>query len=498
MRQSVVVVLILTALVATAGMLLVPDLFTGDALPITRWSEADEIVVEARAEDTDLAVGEAFAPQTQREEVEVEALGADERTELTLRGRVVDRYRAPVASAKVWLDFGRGGQRGRGDRSRRVPEPVQTDSDGRFAFQGQAFRNLRVNLLVVHGTHAPTQFDRNLGEVGSELDLGELVVTDGGELIGRVTDLGGNGIPAAAVQLQPDSDNWMRFQRDRESLLPAQATDNNGYYRFANVTAGDWRVAATAKRYENGTSDSATAIDNQRTEVADILLGPGFELAGIVMDRQGQPIVDAEVAARPRRQPDNTGGGRGGRGGRGARGGPGGGGGGGNDYRTQTDAQGRFLLEHLPDALVDLSAQKQGYLDAQLTELDPEQTQPVYLTMEDGLQIRGSVTDVVANAPVTRFSVRAQWRRALPADAGVETEIQTLVQQMRDGNVDEATRAQLQNRMQTLRGQLRGNTGGGPFGMAGGGPDAQGGRGGRDRGARAEDHPGGAFVATGL
>ena len=173
MRQSVVVVLILTALVATAGMLLVPDLFTGDALPITRWSEADEIVVEARAEDTDLAVGEAFAPQTQREEVEVEALGADERTELTLRGRVVDRYRAPVASAKVWLDFGRGGQRGRGDRSRRVPEPVQTDSDGRFAFQGQAFRNLRVNLLVVHGTHAPTQFDRNLGEVGSELDLGE-------------------------------------------------------------------------------------------------------------------------------------------------------------------------------------------------------------------------------------------------------------------------------------------------------------------------------------
>ncbi|MEQ1634689.1 MAG: carboxypeptidase-like regulatory domain-containing protein, partial [Planctomycetota bacterium] len=499
MRQSVVVVLLLTALVAAAGLLLVPDLFSGDDLPITRWNEADEIVVEARDSEAEVATSESFAADTQRQEVEVDSLSNEERTELTLRGRVVDRFRGPVADAKVWLDFGRGGQRGRGDRARRVPEPVQTDSDGRFAFQGQTFRNLRVSLLVVHGKHAPTQFERNLGEVGSELDLGELVVTDGGELIGRVTDLGGNGIAAAEVRLQPDNDNWMRFQRDRDALLPAQATDNNGYYRFVHVTGGDWRVSATAKHYENGTSESATAIDGQRTEVQDILLGPGFELAGIVMDRAGQPIADAEVQARPRRQQNENGGGRGGRGGRGGpAGGPGGGGPGNNnnDYRTKSDAQGRFLLEHLPDALVDLTAQKKGYLDARLDSLDPEQTQPVYLTMEDGLQIRGTVMDAVANAAVLRFAVRAQWRRSLPVDAGVEADMQALMQQMRDGALDETARAQLRDRMQTLRGQMRGQGGGAMFGPGGGG--GPGGRGGRDANTIQEDHPGGVFVATGL
>jgi hypothetical protein len=220
----------------------------------------------------------------------------------------------------------------------------------------ETFKNLRINLLVVHGQHAPTQFDRNLGEVGSELDLGELAVNDGGELLGRVVDLSGNGIPFAEVRLQADGDNWMRFQRDRDDVLTAQQTDANGYYRFANAASGEWRIAASAKKHENGTSEQVEAAENQRTEVPDLILGPGFELAGVVMDRLGKPIADAEVVARPRNQNNN------GRGGRGGRGGPGGQfGGGGNEQSTKTDADGRFFLERLPDSLLDLTAQKKGY-----------------------------------------------------------------------------------------------------------------------------------------
>lgn len=496
MQKPAVVVVLLSALAVAASILLVPDLLGGgDDVPVGRWSPADEVVVDARGEDPEAATAEALAGQDlQRSQIESDDLGVDERTELTLRGRVVDRFRAPVAAANVWLDFGRGGPRGfgGGGRDRRVPDPVRTDADGRFAFQGQTFRNLRVTLLVTHSTHAPGQFDRNLGEVGTELDLGELVVASGGELIGRVVGVGGHAIPGAEVRLQPDGENPLRFQRDREQLLKPVETDSNGFYRFANVAAGDWRVAGTARRHENGTSDPATAVDEQRTEVADLVLGPGYELAGVVLDRAGQPVAEAEVTARPRRNNEN-GGGRGGRGGRG--GDPFG-----NDFRTRTDAQGRFAIDHLPDALIDVGAQKTGYLPASVAEVDPEQSQPLFLTLEDGLRIQGHVTDAVANAPVTRFSVRAQWRRPLPVDGRVEADLQAIVQQMRDGNLDEATRNQLRERMQTLRAQTR--SGGGPGGP--GGPQGgRGGRGGQRGGAgndrdRAEDHPGGDFVETGL
>ncbi|MEY4828350.1 MAG: hypothetical protein RLZZ562_146, partial [Planctomycetota bacterium] len=442
MRNRSFVFLLLAAFVVAGGALLAPGLIGAGDAPVVRWSASEEIAVEAQADNADTAVAEAFGADSQREQVATaDELATGDRTELLLRGRVVNRFGAPVREAKVWLDFGRGGQRARGGRDRRVPEPVKTDADGRFAFQGQTFKNLRINLLVVHGQHAPTQFDRNLGEVGSELDLGELAVNDGGELLGRVVDLSGNGIPFAEVRLQADGDNWMRFQRDRDDVLAAQQTDANGYYRFANAVSGEWRIAASAKKHENGTSEQVEAAENQRTEVPDLILGPGFELAGVVMDRLGKPIAEAEVVARPRNQNNN------GRGGRGGRGGPGGQfGGGGNEQSTKTDADGRFFLERLPDSLLDLTAQKKGYLRANLAELDPEHTQPVYLTLEDGLAIQGVVSDAVAGSPVQRYSVTVQWTRALPAPGQTQEDFRALMERMRDPNLDEATRNELRTR----------------------------------------------------
>ena len=494
MRNRSFVFLLLAAFVVAGGALLAPGLIgTGDA-PVVRWSASEEIAIEAQADNADAAVAEALGTDSQREQVATaDELATGDRTELLLRGRVVNRFGAPVREAKVWLDFGRGGQRVRGGRDRRVPEPVKTDADGRFAFQGQTFKNLRINLLVVHGQHAPTQFDRNLGEVGSELDLGELAVNDGGELLGRVVDLGGNGIPFAEVRLQADGDNWMRAQRDRDDVLPAQQTDANGYYRFANAASGDWRIAASAKKHENGTSEQVEASENQRTEVPDLILGPGFELAGVVMDRLGKPIADAEVVARPRNQNNNGRGGRGGRGGQF--------GGGGNEQSTKTDADGRFFLERLPDSLLDLTAQKKGYLRASLSELDPEQSQPVYLTLEDGLAIQGVVTDAVAGEPVQRYAVTVQWTRALSIPGQTQEDVRALMERMRDPNLDDATRNELRTRMQTMRQQMGGNGGFGGGGF-GGGNDAQNGRGGRGNGggrdARAERHPDGTFRETGL
>src|SRR5262245_47850418 len=184
MRQATVLTVLVVGLAATVALLVVPSLFGSPAAPTATWDTKDEIAV-ATADAVDPAEA-ALNPADQAREMllagdDDDALG--ERTQVLLRGRVVDRFHQPVREARIWLDFGRGGPGfQRGQQQRRVPEPVQSDAEGRFAFQGQTFRNLRIMLTVAHRVHAPTHFERNLGEVQAEMDLGELMVTDGGEL----------------------------------------------------------------------------------------------------------------------------------------------------------------------------------------------------------------------------------------------------------------------------------------------------------------------------
>jgi len=143
----------------SAGAMLVPQWLAEDDVPLVRWDAKDEVEVAAAEADTETG-GALAADGVERIAVEGDggATPPDEaRVALILRGRVVDKFQAPVAAATVWLDFGRGGQRGGGPgaRQRRVPDPVQSDRDGRFAFQGQTFRNLRVSLQVAHANHGP-------------------------------------------------------------------------------------------------------------------------------------------------------------------------------------------------------------------------------------------------------------------------------------------------------------------------------------------------------
>jgi hypothetical protein len=371
-----------------------------------------------------------------------------------------------------------------------------TDREGRFAFQGQTFRNLQVTLQVLHRTHALGHFEKDIGDVGSEVDLGELVLNQGGELRGRVTDLDGNGIAAAALQLMPENGNQLRFARDRERLLAGATTDANGFFRCVNVPNGDWSVNAVAKRHTEARSPRFVIEEEQLVEIDDIRLGPGYEITGYVKSVQGQPIAKATVVMRGENRNRNPGGGArspdGGGGGR--AGGPGSGPG--REHRATTDEQGRFFLEHLPGVSMRLETSADGYLDNTLTGIDATSTPPVLVTLQDGLRISGVVRDA-DGTPVTSFAVRAFRIRGLAQPARNAANFDDVIAQMRDGNIDEATRAQLRSRAEgfreTMVGEARRGRGVGPPDGGGGG----GGPGSRDLG-RPERHAGGAFVLTGL
>ena len=500
MQKQTAILLIGVLFLLGAGGLVVQQTLVESETPVGRWTTADEVEVPAAPEA-------AGAPLPEGSELERTAVdpevrdGGEQRVAVILRGRVVDKFTQPVAEARVWLDFGRGGQRGgQQNRQRRVPEPVMTDREGRFAFQGQTFRNLQVTLQILHRTHALGHFEKDIGDVGSEVDLGELVLNQGGELRGRVTDLDGNGVAAAELQLNPENGNQLRFARDRERLLAGATTDANGYFRCVNVPNGGWSVSAVAKRHTEGRSPTFVVEEELLVEIDDIRLGPGYEITGYVKSVPGQPIAKATVVMRSENRNRNPGGGGrgpeggGGRGGGGGAGGGPGAGEGGREHRATTDEQGRFFLEHLPGASMRLETSADGYLDNTLTGIDPTSSPPVLVTLQDGLRIAGAVRDADAT-PVTMFAVRAIRIRGLPQPARSASNFDDIAP--RDGNVDVARRAQQRARAEDLRESMvaegrRGVRGiGPPDGGGGGGPGV------RDLG-RPERHAGGTFVLTGL
>ncbi len=506
MHHRTVTLVIGVLLLIAGGAVVAPWILGGDEAPILRWSATDETEVPpepGEVEAANLDAGDA------RTAIELEGNGgaADERVEVVLRGRVVDKFRSPVADATVWLDFGRGGPRGggQGNRQRRVPDPVTTDAEGRFAFQGQTFRNLRVWLQVAHQRHAVGVFDRDVGNVTTAVDLGDLTLMAGGEVRGRVTDLEGNGIAGAELRLQPENGNTLRQLRDREKLLPPFTTDTNGYYRRPYLAAGDWSLTATAKRHTEGRSGTFAVEEDQAADVDDIRLGPGFEATGIVRNREGQPIAKAAVSMQSEPRPRNGNDGQEGAPGANGRQGPGGRGGpgtwfGGREHRTTTDDQGRFFLEHLPGVAMRLDVDADGYLDYRQNGIDPTLGVLLQVTMQDGLRIEGRVRDA-DGTPVTLFAMRAVRLRGLPTPGQGNLDVNAVMNQLRQGNLDEATRASLRAQFEGQAGNLRemfgregGRGGRGPVGP--GGPD--GGRQNlRDLG-KAERHDDGRFVATGL
>jgi hypothetical protein len=498
-KQTLLLVLGATCLLA-ASALLVPLWLGNDDAPLMRWQAQDELDLP------DPAAESAEAPIVEGAAIDRVAVfgddGADDepRVDLLLRGRVVDKFGAPVVDAKVWLDFGRMGQRGGpGGRQRRVPDPVQTDREGRFAFAGQTFRNLRVSMQVAHRNHAPGLFDKDLGEVGKEYDIGDLKLDNGGEVLGRVTDLGSNAVRGAAVRLQPENGNRLRMLRDRANLIAAAETDANGYFRLPHVAAGDWTVTVLAANHTEGRSPTFAVEEDLRVDLEDIRLGPGFEVTGYVRSTNGEPVAKANVTLaaqdRSRNRTDDP---------RGAETrGPVGAFAFGRQHNTTTDAAGRFTLAHLPGVTMRAEVAAEGFLDLRQDGIDPTQGQPLHLVLQDGLRIAGTVTDATDGEPVVLFAVRAVRLRGLPVAGQTELDLEGLTARLRQGNLGDAERQQLRARVEAARGGLedvRRAREDGPGARRGDGNDPRGGgggRGGRELG-KPERHPGGTFVASGL
>lgn len=516
MQKPTIILLILALVALIAGALYLPQMIGEPEAPVMQWDTSDEV---DGSQDEPEAVGVEGA-EIERTSVDITpgqpVANSESRIQAILRGRVVNKSRQPVANAKVWLeireDRGRGG-RGR-SRPRRIPEPVVTNEQGLFAFQGEAFRNLRVALQVKHDSYAVGLFDETVGDIlatatttdSAEVNLKDVVLKSGGQVRGRVTDLDGNPVANAEVKLEPQGRNPLRWQRNRSELLPPLKTDGNGYYLFPNVpgeTNPDFAVSALAKMHTPGRSQSFQVADEQLFDVPDIQLGPGFECTGFVRDQQGRPIAGADVSLRSTPNRDNgVGNGQAqpsreermrqmrsswGRG---------------RNRSTKTDETGRFFLEHLPGAPAELTARAKGYLNYKQEGIDVKLGQLIQVAMDDGLRITGIVTTPDGD-PITSYAMKAVRVRGLPEPGETPLDLNEVMKMWREGNMDPKTQERVMRQMRDMRESAQNNWRGRDSGGRGGRGGRDQGRGGRDgRGddglGKSEPHPDGKFVADGL
>lgn len=368
-------------LTAAAAMLMLQSPGSQD-LPTVRWNADEEIPIAT----SDL-VGSLEEAEAESDRSAVDEGGEPVRVEAALRGRVVDLGGVPIAGAEVCLQYREASSNRNG---RRVQKHVQSGEDGTFAFVGSVYnRNLVINLQVTHKSHAPTMAERRAEQVEGSVDLGDIPMSGGGIVVGRVTDLSGNAIPGARVELDPENRNPLDDAHDRDEILADAESDGNGFFSLEHLMAGSYSVDVSARHRLQARKGRFTVEDARELDLGEIRLGPGYEIVGVVYAEDGTPVERARVEVESR-----------------ARGRP--------DFDTRTDGEGRFAIDHVPPGGAELGVRATGFLEFKIEELDPANTQPLTIRLHEAMQISGQVVDAVTGQPVTRYAVRARRLGDLP------------------------------------------------------------------------------------
>ena len=336
------------------------------------------------------------APPAHRYEVKVEASGFrpfqqtdfvitrpyyDLRIPLTplyrLHGRVVDSLSAGIADAVVQLR--------RGNQRSVVLLQAITDPEGAFSLIDIP-ADAHYWVEAHHSGYDPLGLISVAVPTDAEAVLRMKSVQAAGSLSGTVTDSARKPVAHALISLA---------DQNNQTVSDTQ-TDPQGAFRFGKVREGYYLLRCSADGYSAASASQAVVVVSaNRDTVADMSLEAGRQIQGQVVNQKGEPVIGAQVtcslaepnpvrtltlagsdpiarrmsllAAAAEMQRGRSVG------------------------VTETDTEGRFQISGLSDAQVQLTISHRDYLDL-VTRLRPS-GQPLTLTLDSGLSLRGTISD---------------------------------------------------------------------------------------------------------
>jgi hypothetical protein len=275
----------------------------------------------------------------------------------SVSGRVIDK-----ASGQPVTEFSAGvsGESG-GGGMRIIMQPVmksfRTD-DGTFHLEGLPTGPLQ--MIVSAPGYVQQKVPGLVLEEGKPIRDLEVALETGTKISGRVT--GPDGKPLASVDVRPEAPG-----RGAGTMAGGVTTDAEGNYQLEAVEAGEKTVVFRRDGYP---STRKTVTVSGREMKLDVQLGRGATIAGVVVSEGGSPVAGAQVYVENSSY-------------------------GGSD--ATSDANGNFRFEGLSEGRYSVAAQKTGYVEAQLDDVDAATAGNLRLVLGQGGRITGRVTGLQAS-----------------------------------------------------------------------------------------------------
>ncbi|MCP5042756.1 MAG: sigma-70 family RNA polymerase sigma factor, partial [bacterium] len=309
--------------------------------------------------------------------VEIEGSKDPSHSLATVRGRCVDAAdQSPLAGCAVTVTW-------RGEDGVRIEPPGRstTQSDGLFSFQqieGAAMLSVRCDLEG----RAPFQTREEKTSAGG-LDLGDVPLPTSCRVSGHVLDESGKPVEGLSVGAA-DQANFFKLSHQNRRTGRAEidpcVTDRAGRFELTLYAAAKWQFNVSGWRQISMGRDLSIRHGQKNAQV-ELRVGPDQSqerIAGVVVDKLGQPVADAEVGPR---------------------------------FDVLTDAQGRFSFSRESRenrmaffGVSTIQAKKQGY---QLGHSPCEWGDTdIRIVLRPGIMVDLLVTDAQSGEPVTDYGVR--------------------------------------------------------------------------------------------